>query len=148
MAYWVHDFHIARQPVKAKGLFPEPTEYLYPASRADHARETARVLGGECTPLYAALAQPAAQEGWQDAQGRTLDVLMTKWRKRDNELDRGDWLGVSEIAGRMQTGKSAARRELMRLASAGLIERQEYANGTFWRGILPAAPSKEGRDNG
>jgi hypothetical protein len=31
VAYLVNDFHVARQPVKAKGKFPEPDHYLYPA---------------------------------------------------------------------------------------------------------------------
>lgn len=52
VAFRVHDFHLARQPVKAKGKFPEPTEFLYPASRETDARDTARIMGGECTPLY------------------------------------------------------------------------------------------------
>ena len=52
IAYWVHDMHLARQPVKARGKFPEIEEYVYPASRRGHAEETARIMRGECTPLY------------------------------------------------------------------------------------------------
>ena len=51
-AYRVHDFHIARSPVKARAKFPEATEHLYPASRHADAIEMARLLGGTCTPLY------------------------------------------------------------------------------------------------
>lgn len=51
-AYRVHDFHIARSPVKARAKFPEATEYFYPASRHADAIEMARFLGGTCTPLY------------------------------------------------------------------------------------------------
>ena len=59
VAWWVHDLHIARQPVKAKSRFPEATEYLYPASREEHAREAARTLGAACTPLYTRPAEQA-----------------------------------------------------------------------------------------
>ena len=52
-AYLVHDTHVPRMPVKAKGRFPEPTEYLYPASRADDAKEMAKMMRGTCTPLFA-----------------------------------------------------------------------------------------------
>ena len=52
-AFCVHDFHVARMPVKARGKFEEPTEYYYPASRENDARETARLMGATCTPLYA-----------------------------------------------------------------------------------------------
>lgn len=51
-AYRVHDFHIARSPVKARAKFPESTEHLYPANRHADAIEMARLLGGTCTPLY------------------------------------------------------------------------------------------------
>lgn len=51
-AYRVHDFHIARSPVKARAKFPESTEHLYPANRHADAVEMARLLGGTCTPLY------------------------------------------------------------------------------------------------
>ena len=51
-AYRVHDFHVARSPVKARAKFPEVTEHLYPARRHADAVEMARLLGGTCTPLY------------------------------------------------------------------------------------------------
>jgi hypothetical protein len=54
VAFRVHDFHVARMPVKARGKFPEPTEFLYPASREQDARNAARLVGGTCTPLYPA----------------------------------------------------------------------------------------------
>lgn len=53
VAFRVHDFHVARIPMKARGKFDEPTEYFYPASRENDARETARIMGATCTPLYA-----------------------------------------------------------------------------------------------
>lgn len=52
-AFLVHDMHVPRMPVKAKGRFPEPTEHLYPASREDDAKEMARMMRGTCTPLFA-----------------------------------------------------------------------------------------------
>lgn len=62
VAFRVHDFHVARMPVKAKGKFPEPTEFLYPASRAQDAKETARIMGGECQPLFTRPAEQAVTE--------------------------------------------------------------------------------------
>lgn len=53
VAWWVHDLHVARQPVKARARYPEPTEFLYPASREQDARNAAKMLGGKCTPLFA-----------------------------------------------------------------------------------------------
>lgn len=52
-AFLVHDFHVPRMPVKAQGRFPEPTEYLYPACRADDAKEAAKIMHGTCMPLFA-----------------------------------------------------------------------------------------------
>lgn len=53
-AYRVHDFHVARSPVKARARALEGTEHLYPASRKDDAYSMAKVCGGTCTPLYPA----------------------------------------------------------------------------------------------
>lgn len=52
VAYLVHNFMVARQPVKAQGRFPSPDHYLYPASRKDDAEATAKTLRADCDPLY------------------------------------------------------------------------------------------------
>lgn len=62
-----------------------------------------------------------------------LPKLMLRWRARDERLDRGTWLGVSEIAGRVQASKRATRARLAELSSAGVVERVEFSNGIFWR---------------
>lgn len=66
VAWWVHDFHAARQPVNARGKFEAPTEYFYPAIRKDHARETARIMGATCSPLYTRPAEQAVTEDWRE----------------------------------------------------------------------------------
>lgn len=75
VAWWVHDLHVARLPVKAKGIGPEPTEYLYPADREQHARDMARMLGGECSPLYTRPAEQAVTEAGTEEGAK----LITKW---------------------------------------------------------------------
>lgn len=67
VAWWVHDLHVARQPVKARARYPEPTEFLYPASREQDARNAAKMLGGKCTPLF---AHPALTAGKPEQEGR------------------------------------------------------------------------------
>jgi len=63
-----------------------------------------------------------------------LAELMMRWRKRDETLDRGTWLGVREIAGRVRQPVKATRAELASLVEAGQIERMEFTNGIAWRG--------------
>lgn len=53
IAYMVHNMMLARTPTHARGKFSEPDHFLYPASRADDARETAKIMRGDLTPLYA-----------------------------------------------------------------------------------------------
>lgn len=67
VAWWVHDLHVARQPVKARARYPEPTEFLYPASQEQDARNAAKMLGGKCTPLF---AHPALTAGKPEQEGR------------------------------------------------------------------------------
>ena len=52
VAYLVHNFMVARQPVSAIARFPEPDHYLYPANRKDDAEATAKMLRADCDPLY------------------------------------------------------------------------------------------------
>ncbi len=58
LAFLVTDFCIGKHPSKARGNFPDPVEYIYPASRENDARATANMMRGTLTPLYSA-AQPA-----------------------------------------------------------------------------------------
>lgn len=69
VAYWVHDFSVPRTPVNARGRFDEPTEYFYPASRVEHARNAARVMRGKCTPLYATPPRARCRPGRADRGG-------------------------------------------------------------------------------
>jgi hypothetical protein len=78
-AYLVCNFQIARQPVKARGRFPEATEYLYPADRKDDAESMATLTRGDLVPLYAPapavdpLSDPrvvALVEAAKDVEGR------------------------------------------------------------------------------
>lgn len=65
-----------------------------------------------------------------------LVVQMKRWRRRDEEQDRGTWHGVSWIAGNLKTTRRAARKMLEAAHVAGLVERADVSNGTFWRGLL------------
>lgn len=79
VAYLVHNFIVARQPVKAQGKFPEPDHYLYPASRKDDAEATAKMLRADCDPLYTspvpatALSDEAERFDKADWYYRTMD---------------------------------------------------------------------------
>lgn len=64
-----------------------------------------------------------------------LEELMARWRKRDELSDRGTWKGVREIAGNLSMPVNATRNALRDLADAGKIERGEFTNGTYWRGL-------------
>lgn len=52
-AYLVHEMMVPRMPAAAVGRHEMPTEYLYPVSREQHAKELAKMMRGECVPLYA-----------------------------------------------------------------------------------------------
>ena len=63
-----------------------------------------------------------------------LEELLTRWRAKDEALDRGTWHGVSKIAGAVDAPISGTRKALRALADAGKIECGEFDNGTYWRG--------------
>lgn len=62
VAFMVAGAMIPHQPVKAKGRYEDPTTAIYPAEREADAREAARILRADCTPLY---ASPVVPEGWR-----------------------------------------------------------------------------------
>lgn len=100
VAFLVDDFHVVRSLVKARGKFPKPDHFLYPANREADARDVARVMRGTCTPLY---AHPPT-----DALRETLEVIQTIAEKsRRHRADIGKeqmYLGVIE-----QRAKAALR---------------------------------------
>ena len=53
VAFMVTNAKFARQPVKARGKFPEPETMFYPAEREKDARDAARILNADFIPLYA-----------------------------------------------------------------------------------------------
>jgi hypothetical protein len=53
LAYLVHNMMPPKMPVQARGKFQEPDHFLYPATRENDAREMAKIMRGDLTPLYA-----------------------------------------------------------------------------------------------
>lgn len=51
-AWLVENLMIPRQPVKAKGAFPEPSRHLYLEERGGDARQMAKMLRADLKPLY------------------------------------------------------------------------------------------------
>lgn len=137
------------EPVRVKGL-PATQPYVDRIIRIfrdkphdDTSAVVLRDYAQAALDLSASHTEEAA-DGWRDGKGRTLADLLAKWRKRDEELDRGTWLGVSEIAGRVCRPKDDVRRELHALAANGEAERIDCVNGVYWRGASPSSGRAEG----
>ncbi|MVB00109.1 hypothetical protein GN330_22950 [Nitratireductor sp. CAU 1489] len=95
VAYLVHNFMVARQPVKAQGKFPEPDHYLYPASRKDDAEATAKTLRADCDPLYTSPAPTITDEAVERAAEAIAGAWGETWaccctEQRGLDCDCGD----------------------------------------------------------
>lgn len=85
VAFRVHDLAVSRSHNSEQTLNITDAA-LYPASRENDAREYARIMGGECQPLYAVL--PVSEEEASDGECKESDgcpteksVLQRFWRE-------------------------------------------------------------------
>jgi hypothetical protein len=115
----------------ARRLFRWREQHPLPGLRQSHPL-AAELLDPFIERLCAALLQwvPEQEEQMNDQ----IEELLTRWRAKDEALDRGTWHGVSKIAGAVGAPISGTRKALHALADAGKIERGEFDNGTYWRG--------------